>query len=143
MQIVESKSDVETFNLYWDKEESFVIPMWSDLDKHPMDNSLSFLYVRFRNDETDQGDKPIDFIIPINHNDCESYNIDLTKSLQKKLVWDKKGLLQTTLGLANTEDFHSHVFFKTNQHVDLQEITSLLTNFYNKVGLRDTSFSKV
>lgn len=137
MQIVESQKDIETFQFYWNSEESMVIPIWCDLEKHPMNNKLSFLYVRFRDAETDQGDTAMDFIIPFNHNDCEIPKIDLSISKQKKLLWNRKGLLQSSISLANTEDFHAHYFFKTNEHIDLQEITELLTSFYNKVGLRN------
>ena len=30
----------------WESEPSIVIPIWSDLDKHPMNNELAFLFVR-------------------------------------------------------------------------------------------------
>jgi hypothetical protein len=47
MIIVETNKEKEQFLEYWNNEESKIIPIWEDLDRHPMNNGLSFLYVRF------------------------------------------------------------------------------------------------
>ena len=52
MIIVETNKEKELFLNYWNTEESKIIPIWEDLDRHPMNNGLSFLYVRFRDEET-------------------------------------------------------------------------------------------
>ncbi len=135
MQIVESVQDIEIFELYWNKEPSIIVPIFCDLEKHSMDNYISFLYIRFSDDETDQGDIPIDFIIPYNHNDCERPLLDLSKSTEQKKVWNLKGLLHFPLNLQNTIDLHSDVYFNKNQHLDIQEFIEPLTNFYIRNGL--------
>lgn len=137
MQIVETSKDVDIFNLYWSKEPCIIVPIWRDLEKHPMNNQLSFLYVRFRNQETDQGDAVMDFILPFNHNDCINLHIDLSKCAQPKYVWNKKGLLQTNLGLKNLYDIQTDVFFNKNELPLLESFTESLTNFYSRMGLRD------
>ena len=73
--IVESKIEKDQFLEYWNNEESIVIPIWEDLERHPMTCDVSFLYVRFQN---------LDFVLPFNHNDCEPIEIDLSKSKQTK-----------------------------------------------------------
>ena len=75
MIIVETNKEKEQFLEYWNNEESKIIPIWEDLDRHPMNNRLSFLYVRFSN---------LDFILPFNHNDCERLTMDLSLSTQPK-----------------------------------------------------------
>ena len=137
MLIVETDREKDLFLQYWNKEESIIIPIWEDLERHPMNNSLSFLYVRFRDDETDDGDKKIEFIIPFNHNDCEKISIDLTQSTQYKWVWDKKGFYQCNLDIQNVHDIHEHLFFKTNQLYDFNSKLEGLTNFYYRLGIRD------
>ena len=137
MMIIETSKDVEIFNLYWDIEPCIVVPIWRDLEKHPMNNQLSFLYVRFRNQETDQGDEVMDFILPFNHNDCVNLHIDLTESKYEKYVWNKKGLLQTNLSLKNLHDIQADVFFTKNELPLLEPFTEVLTNFYSRMGLRD------
>lgn len=128
MTIVEYKKDIDLFLNRWDSESSTVIPIWSDLQKHPMDNCISFLYVRF-SDEA--------FIIPYNHNDCEPIQIDISKSTQPKWVWDKKGLLQSELGIQNTYDIQTHIYFTTNQLYDFNSKLEDITSFYSRLGMHD------
>ena len=137
MIIIETEEDIKTFDFYWNNEPSFVVPIYSDHEKHPMGTYISFLYVRFRDSETDDGDVPIDYIINYNHNDCERPLIDLSKSTQPKRVWDLKGLLHFPLHLKNVIDLHSDVYFTIDQHVDLHSFTEVLTNPYIRNGLRD------
>jgi hypothetical protein len=45
MIVVESNKEREEFLQRWNNEPSIVIPIWSDLGRHPMNNELSFLFV--------------------------------------------------------------------------------------------------
>ena len=137
MIIVETDREKELFLSYWNKEESIVIPIWEDLERHPMNNSLSFLYVRFRDEETDFGDKPIDYILPFNHNDCDKLQIDLSESPMAKWVWNKKGFLQTNIQVQNLKDVQTSLFFDQNQIYDFNSKLEPLTNFHTRLGIRD------
>ena len=127
--IVENNIEKEHFLEYWNNEESIVIPMWEDLERHPMTCDVSFLYVRFKN---------LDFIIPFKHNDCESIEIDLSKSTQPKWVWNKKALLQTNLNIKNQKDIQASIFFNENKLYPFSDKLEGLTNFYNRLGIRDS-----
>lgn len=122
---------------YWNKEMCLIFPIWCDIDKHPMNNEISFLYVRFRDDETDNGPYKMDYILPFNHNDCEKLDIDLTTSTQSKKVFNKKGLLQTNLDIQNMYDIQTELFFEEHKTIDILSYTEVLTNFYRQIGLRD------
>ena len=137
MIIVETDREKELFLSYWNKEESIVIPIWEDLERHPMNNSLSFLYVRFKDDETDFGDKPIDYILPFNHNDCEKLQIDLSQSKKPKWIWNKKGFLQTGVQIQHLKDVQTSLFFDQNKLYDFNSKLEVLTNFYTRLGIRD------
>ena len=137
MVIVETDREKDLFLQYWNNERSTIIPIWEDLERHPMNNSLSFLYVRFRDEETDDGDKVIDFIIPFNHNDCESIQIDLSESRMRKWIWNMKGFLQTNIQIQNLHDIQSNFFFEQNQIFDFQSKLEPLTNFHTRLGIRD------
>lgn len=128
MIIVENQKEKDQFLEYWNNEECKIIPIWEDLQKHPMNNKVSFLYVRFLN---------LDFILPFNHNDCEKLEIDLSTSNQKKWVWDNKGLLHADLGIQNTFDIQTDRYFITNDLYQLQTKLEPLTNFYTRMGLGD------
>ena len=128
MIIVESQNEKDQFLEYWNNEESVIIPIFSDLERHPMNNGLSFLYVRFSN---------LDFILPFNHNDCEKLEIDLSTSNQDKWIWDKKGFLQTNIKVNNLKDVQSSLFFQNFKIFDFQTKLEVLTNFYYRLGIRD------
>ena len=126
--IVESHSEKEQFLDYWGNESSIVIPIWEDLERHPMTCDLSFLYVAFEN---------LHFVIPFKHNDCEPLDIDLSKSTQPKWVWNKKGLLQTNLGIQNQKDIQTSLFFNNNKLYPMRDKIEVLTNFYTRLGIKD------
>jgi len=126
--IVETNKEKDQFLEYWNNEQSTIIPIWEDLEKHPMNNRLSFLYVRFSN---------IDFILPFNHNDCEPLTIDLSLSTQNKWIWNKKGFLQTDINIEKLKDVQTALFFEQNQIYPFGDKLEVLTNFYYRLGIRD------
>ena len=128
MIIVETNKEKDQFLEYWNNEESKIIPIWEDLERHPMNNGLSFLYVQFSN---------LDFILPFNHNDCEKLEIDLSTSNQTKWIWNKKGFLQTDIKVNNLKDVQTSLFFEKFQLYDIQSKLEGLTNFYYRLGIRD------
>lgn len=128
MIIVENQQEKDNFLTYWNNNESIVIPIWEDLERHPMNNGLSFLYVQILD---------MDFIIPYNHNDCEKIEIDLSQSTQPKWIWNKKGFLQTNIQIQNLKDIQTSLFFQQNSLYPFGDKLEVLTNFYTRLGLRD------
>jgi len=128
MIIVETNKEKDQFLEHWNNEQSTIIPIWEDLERHPMNNRLSFLYVRFLN---------LDFILPFNHNDCEPLTIDLTRSEQPKWIWNKKGFLQTDIQIQNLKDVQTALFFENHKIYDFNSKLEPLTNFYTRLGIRD------
>jgi len=128
MIIVETNKEKDQFLEYWNNEESKIIPIWEDLDRHPMTNGLSFLYVRFSN---------LDFILPFNHNDCEKLEIDLSTSNQTKWIWNKKGFLQTDIKINNLKDVQTSLFFENFKIYPFGDKLEVLTSFYTRMGIRD------
>jgi hypothetical protein len=128
MIIVENQQEKTQFLEYWNNEESTIVPIWEDLEKHPMNNGVSFLYVRFSN---------LDFILPYNHNDCEKLEIDLSTSNQPKWIWDKKGFLQTQIEISNLKDIQTALYFESSIIYPFNDKLEPLTNFYYRLGLRD------
>jgi hypothetical protein len=128
MIIVENQKEKDNFLTYWNNNESIVIPIWEDLERHPMNNGLSFLYVQILD---------MDFIIPFNHNDCEKIEIDLSQSTQTKWIWNKKGFLQTNIQIQNLKDVQTALYFQQNLIYPIGDKLEVLTNFYTRLGLRD------
>ena len=128
MIIVETNKEKDQFLEYWNNEQSTIIPIWEDLERHPVTTELSFLYIAFSQEQ---------FILPFNHNDCEKLEIDLSTSNQIKFCWNKKGLLQANLNINNLKDVQSSLFFNKNELYPFYEKIEVLTNFYHRLGIRD------
>lgn len=128
MKIVETQEEIRDFLSHWDNETSIVVPIWSDLYKHPMNDELSFLYVRFADEE---------YILSYNHNDCEKVNCDLSNSIQVKTTYNKKGLLQEKLNIHYMRDMQSDLFFNHHKEHHIEPFLERLTNFYHRVGLHN------
>ena len=128
MIIVETNKEKQKFLDYWNNEQSTIIPIWEDLERHPVTTELSFLYIAFSQEH---------FILPFNHNDCEKLEIDLSTSNQIKYCWNKKGLLQANLNINNLKDVQSSLFFNKNELYPFYEKIEVLTNFYHRLGIRD------
>jgi len=128
MVIVESQSEVNEFLQMWETTPSTIIPIWNDLDKHPMNNELSFLFIRLGN---------TDFILIYNHIDGKSQQIDLSTSTQPKWVLNKKGLLQMDTNIQNLFDISTHTFFEESKLLELKNEEKQFINHYSRMGIRD------
>jgi len=128
MIVVESTKEIEDFLKQWNNEPSIIIPIWSDLEKHPLNNELSFLFVRVGN---------TDFILIYNHIDGKSQHLDLSTSTQPKWVWNKKGLLQMDTKIQNLFDISNYTFFERNELIADEVQSQPFISHYNRLGIRD------
>ena len=67
----------------------------------------------------------------------EPLTIDLSQSNQPKWIWDKKGFLQTDIQVKNLKDVQT-LFFEQNNIYDFKSKIEVLTNFYTRLGMRDS-----
>ena len=128
MIVVESNKEREEFLQRWNNEPSIIIPIWSDLEKHPMNNELSFLFVRMGN---------TDFILIYTHIDGKSHHLDLSTSTQPKWVWNKKGLLQMDTKIQNLFDISTHTFFERGELIADEVQSQPFISHYNRLGIRE------
>lgn len=128
MIIVETNKEIEDFLNRWNTEPSIIIPIWSDLDRHPMNNELSFLFVRIGN---------TDFILIYNHIDGKKQTLDLSISTQPKWVWDKKNILHTNLNIQNLFDISNYYFFEKNQIIPFEVQNQSFISHYTRMGVKD------
>ena len=128
MIVVESNKEIEDFLNQWNNEPSIIIPIWSDLEKHPLNNELSFLFVRVGN---------TDFILIYNHIDGKSQHLDLSTSTQPKWVWNKKGLLQMDTKIQNLFDISNYTFFNENRMLGYKPEEQPFITHYSRMGIRE------
>ena len=128
MVVVESNKEREHFMQMWENNPSIVVPIWCDLEKHPMNNELAFLFVRLVN---------TDFILIYNHIDGKSHHLNLSTSTQPKWVWNKKGLLQTDTNIQNIFDISNYTFFKGGKLIPDEVQNQSFISHYLRMGIRE------
>jgi len=128
MVVVESNKEIEHFMQMWENNPSIVVPIWCDLEKHPMNNELAFLFVRIEN---------TDFILIYNHIDGKSHHLDLSTSTQPKWVWNKKGLLQTDTNIQNIFDISNYNFFEGGKLIPDEVQNQSFISHYTRMGVRE------
>jgi len=128
MVVVESNKEIEHFMQMWENNPSIVVPIWCDLEKHPMNNNLAFLFVRI---------EKTDFILIYNHIDGKSHHLDLSTSTQPKWVWNKKGLLQTDTNIQNIFDISNYNFFEGGKLIPDEVQNQSFISHYTRMGVRE------
>jgi len=139
--IVESRNTVmDIFNLSQQQSEIFVIPVFTEIHKHPADNELCLLYI---------ASKDKDFIIPVNHPDSDiQFTIEQVEGILNKFssiyVTDKKEFLHTFKWGATRSrkvlDLNMSGWFLSNKPTDITNITTTAHDFLER---KYTSFPRV
>lgn len=127
MVIVETTKEYSEFLEDWNKHPSIVIPVWEDLELHSQCNHISFFYIRGN----------FNWIIPINHNDCQNIQFDLSTSEHPKWIWNKKSFLQSNIHIKNTYDIQSHIFFNYHKEIEFNPKESSFISHYYKIGIHN------
>ena len=117
--IVESRQTImEIFELSQQLSEVFVIPVFSDVHKHPIENILSLLYI---------ASNEKDYIIPVNHPDSDiQFTYQQIEGILSKFSYiyvnDKKEFLHIfKWGLSKSKkvlDLNLSVWFQNNLPIE-------------------------
>lgn len=131
--IVESKQAImDIFELSQQQSEIFAIPVFTDVHKHPAENTISLIYL---------GTKDQDFIIPINHPDSHiQFTIKQVEGILAKFSYiyvnDKKEFLHAfKWGKHKSRkvlDLNLAEWFLTNKPVDISGISTLAHDFIER-----------
>ena len=83
--IIETKREFEGFIEKYKDSDCILIPILSDVNKHPIENSLCLLYVKILD-----GDE---YVLPFNHSEAVNLEVsylDKLNSKHKKYIYNKK-----------------------------------------------------
>ena len=131
---------MDIFELSQQQSEVFVIPIFTDVHKHPAENILSLLYL---------GTKDRDFIIPVNHPDSDiQFTIEQVEGILAKFsyiyVTDKKEFLHAFKWNKQRSrkvlDLNMAGWFNTNKPTDISDISTTAHDFIER---RYMSFPRV
>ena len=119
--IVENKKQLKKFIKSYKSEDSIIIPIPCDNNKHSANTKLSLLYVQLLSGN--------EFILPFNHS--ETINIELPNlESSTKYTYDRKDL-NNFLTLDNVIDVNLMHYMGTNLPLDIEYIDTNAHNFFN------------
>ena len=122
MVIIESKDDLKLFETENEKQDSFVIPILSDIKKHPLDNELCLIYIQMMDGQ--------EFIASYNHSESlNNHKVNLV-SKTTKYTYDKK-LLNHVCSVGKVIDVNLLHYMRTNNPLDIERIDTNAHNFLN------------
>tara|TARA_R100000656_G_scaffold121345_1_gene96250 strand:- start:63 stop:710 length:648 start_codon:yes stop_codon:yes gene_type:complete len=125
--IVENKKDWEKFMIEFEENNSIVIPIQCDENKHPMDTKLCLLYIKLLDGELEE------YILPFRHSDAinlESKYITKTWTPKDVFTYDKKKLLHF-VKWENVYDVQMNYYMNTNEPLMIDEVmTNAHEHFY-------------
>ena len=123
--IIETVNQFRRFHSKFKSEDCIVIPIFSDTNLHPQENTLSLLYISFIDGK--------DYMLPFSHS--ETINLDISyldklNSDNKKYTFNKKELLHA-IHLKNVIDVNLQYYMEYNVPLNVDEISTLTHNFFN------------
>ena len=111
--IVENKKQLKEFIKKYKSEDSILIPVFCDDNKHPIETEISVLYVLFMDEQ--------EYILPFNHSETLNIEIPDLNSKAIKYTYDRK-LLNHFVKLDNVIDVNFIHYMATGVPLDIEQI---------------------
>ena len=136
MVIVETTEQFENFIEQYRNSDCILMPILSDVNKHPLQNRLSLLYVKLL-----EGDE---YILPFNHSEAINLpqgNIFELNFGNKKYTFSKKEL-NHVISFKNVVDINFQYYMKYNLPLEVESFTTnshqyFYNTFYHKENIND------
>ena len=132
--IVENKIQLSNFIEGYNTEDSIVIPIFCDDNKHPVDTDISLLYVQLMSGK--------EFLLPFNHSETLNIDIPNLESDTKKYTYDRKKLIHFT-ELNNVIDVNLLHYMATNEPLHIEEIDTNAHHFFNMMYYRKKNINTI
>ena len=120
--IVENKKQLKEFLKLYNSEDSILVPIPQDSNKHPVSDELSLLYVKLFNGN--------EFILPFNHSETLNIEIPNLESNTKKYTYDRKKL-NHFIKLNNVIDINLLYYLATSTPLYIDDIDTKAHHFFN------------
>tara|TARA_Y100001937_G_scaffold11299_1_gene13965 strand:+ start:1361 stop:2635 length:1275 start_codon:yes stop_codon:yes gene_type:complete len=132
--IVETTDDVRSFEQSYREQDSIVIPILSDGNKHALQNRLSLVYIQMMDGQ--------EFIIPYNHGETlKGHKINLLSDTTK-YTYDKK-LLDQVIDIGKTLDVNLLNYINTNEPLSLEQLNTNAHDFLNMIHHKKKNINDV
>ena len=135
--IIENPIEFESFLEEYKESDCIVIPILSDINLHPLENTLCAIYVKLID-----GDE---YILPFNHG--ESMNLDLSlfdelNSDHKKYVYDRKQL-NHIVKWDNVIDINLQYYMEYNQPLSTEDISTNSHDYFSRKYYKTKNINRV
>jgi hypothetical protein len=122
MKIIENNDDLKFFFKLYKNQDSILIPISSDENKHPCSTDMCLLYIQMMSGE--------EFILPVNHSETLNIEVPNLKSTTKKYTYDKKQL-NHFIQLDNVVDVNLLNYMATGLPLSIEETDTNAHQFFN------------
>ena len=130
MVIIENKSQLRRFIKHYKSEDCIIVPISCDDNKHPINDSLSLLYVKLLSGK--------EFILPFNHSETLNLKIPSLDSNTKKYTYNRKKL-NHYIKLTNVIDVNLMHYMNEGSPITIEETDTNSHNFLNmKYYIKDS-----
>ena len=135
--IIENPAEFESFLEKYKESDCIVIPILSDINLHPLENTLCAIYVKLID-----GDE---YILPFNHG--ESMNLDLSlfdklNSQCKKYVYDRKQL-NHIVKWDNVIDINLQYYMEYNKPLSTEDISTNSHDYFSRKYYKSKNINRV
>ena len=120
--IVENKKQLEEFLKLYNSEDSILVPITQDSNKHSVSDELSLLYVKLFNGN--------EYILPFNHSETLNIEIPNLESNTKKYTYDRKKL-NHFIKLNDVIDINLLHYLATSIPLYIDDIDTNAHHFFN------------
>ena len=120
--IVENKKQLEEFLKLYNSEDSILVPITQDSNKHSVSDELSLLYVKLFNGN--------EYILPFNHSETLNIEIPNLESNTKKYTYDRKKL-NHFIKLNDVIDINLLHYLATSTPLYIDDIDTNAHHFFN------------
>ena len=139
MVIVESHKEWEKFIKEFRKENSIVIPIQCDKNKHPLDTKLCLLYVKLLDGDLEE------YILPFRHSDATNLKdkyIKKTSTKKDVFTYDKKKLLHF-VKWENITDMQMYYYMIKNEPLLVDDVTTNAHEYFYRTHYKTKNINCV
>ena len=132
--IVEDKKQLKEFIKKYKSEDSILIPVFCDDNKHPIETEISVLYVQFMDEQ--------EYILPVNHSETLNIEIPDLNSKTIKYTYDRKQL-NHYIKLNNVIDVNLLHYMATGVPLDIEQIDTNAHYYFHIKHYKKSNINKI
>jgi hypothetical protein len=135
--IIETKLEFNSFIKKYQNSDCILIPVLSDVNKHPLQNKLCLIYIKILD-----GDE---YLLSFNHSESLNLStefVSLLNELGKKYTYDKKRL-NHIVKLHNVVDINLLYYMDKNQPLYIDDITTNTHDYFYRRLYRTKNINEI